>query len=147
MAWTIPAGTSRDVLQDSNYPCTINLPFEQNRGKRKVKAMLVPAKVIDFIEDKNNETYALVYSCWHYRRKVSVITYRWQLEFESIKISKQANTQYNNNVLSTNLVPVYHKVSINCIQKHCLIILFEIDGQYKMEINNPSLWAEAFLTV
>ena len=109
--------------------------------------MLVPAKIIAFIEDKNSETYALIHSCWHYCKKILVITYHWQLEFGTIKINKQANIQYNNNVLSTNLVPVYHKVSIDCIQKHCLIIPFEINGQYVMEINNPSLWAEAFLTV
>ena len=58
VAWTIPAGTSRDVAQDPNYPSTIELPFEQNRVKKKVRAMLFPAKVIAFIEDKNNKTYA-----------------------------------------------------------------------------------------
>ena len=62
MVWTIPAGTSSDVLQDPYYPNIIDLPLKQNRGKRK-KAMLVPAKVIAFIEDENNETYALIHSC------------------------------------------------------------------------------------
>ena len=121
--------------------------MEQIKSKRKEKAMLVPAKLVTFIETDNNETSALIHSCWQYCKKVLVITYQWQLECANVKINKQGNIQYTENVLGTNLVPVYHKVSIDCIQKHCLILPYEENSQYVMEINNPMLWAEAFSTV
>ena len=63
MAWIIPAGTSHAVVQNPNYPNIIDLLIKQNREKRKEKAMLVPAKVITFIENENNATYALIHSC------------------------------------------------------------------------------------
>ena len=76
VAWAIPSDTKCDIIEDPTYPNVIDLPMEQIKSKKKEKAMLVPAKLITFIETDNNETYALIHSCWQYRKKVSVITYQ-----------------------------------------------------------------------
>ena len=70
VAWTIPAGTNHAVVQDPNYPNINDLPLNQNRDKREEKAILVPAKAIAFIEDNNNDPYALIHSCWHYQKNI-----------------------------------------------------------------------------
>ena len=45
------------------------------------------------------------------------------------------------------LIPVYHKVGIDAIQKHCLMIPFETNSQFWMEVIEQETWAMAFSDV
>ena len=45
------------------------------------------------------------------------------------------------------LIPVYHKVSIDAIHKHCLMIPFETHSQFWMEVIEQETWAMAFSDV
>jgi len=76
-----------------------------------------------------------------------VLTYRWQLEYQNIKISRHQNEQYQDIDNSLKLIPVYHKVSIESLQKHCLMIPFETKSQFWMEVIDQELWANAFSDV
>ena len=98
------------------------------------KAMLIPAKIIVLITDEKNDTYAIIHSCLQYCKKISVLTYRWQMEYENEKAMKDSQAHYNKNESSSILTPVYHKVSVNTIQKHCLIIPYKEDSHFVMEI-------------
>ncbi len=78
---------------------------------------------------------------------MSVLSYRWQLEFENIKETRLSNAQYSENADSRELKAVYHKVSVDSIHKHCLIVPFENNNQYVMEIVDQSVWASCFSIV
>ena len=76
-----------------------------------------------------------------------VLSYRWQLEYSNVKEIRHKNTQYDDIDSNVALLPVYHKVSIESIQKHCLIIPYENKSQFVMEIIDIDLWANAFSEV
>ena len=109
--------------------------------------MPIPAKLMGFIEDADGEVNAIVHSCLQHRRKTSVLTYRWQLEYKNVRESKQANTQYDDRDNMQEFILVYHKISIDTIQKHCLIIPYEDNSHFVMEVVDQDLWAKAFSNV
>ena len=57
------------------------------------------------------------------------------------------NSQYNDGKNTLELIPVYHKISIDSIQKHCLILPYLKESQYVMEIADQELWANNFSAV
>jgi hypothetical protein len=78
---------------------------------------------------------------------MSVLTYRWQLEYENVKAKKDSNAQYNETKNSNDLIPVYHKVSIDTIQKHCLILPYSEGSQFVMELIDQNMWEDCFSNV
>ena len=44
---------------------------------------LIPAKILCFVEDHNGKMFAIIHSCLENCSKMSVLTYRWQLEFST----------------------------------------------------------------
>src|SRR5687768_10365152 len=80
-------------------PDFIDLPNpEYNQRQKCIKSMLIPAQIICLLPDKHGELYAIIHSCLQYREKMSVLTYRWQLEYQNMELSINSNTQYNNDV-------------------------------------------------
>ena len=79
--------------------------------------------------------------------KISVLTYRWQLEYTNFKENRQVNAQYDEEYVKSEMIPVYHKVSMDSIQKHCLVIPYEENSPFVMEIIDLDLWATAFSDV
>ena len=77
-------------------------------------------------------------------KKLSVLSYRWQREFENVKAIRSTNAQYVGMDNSMELTPVYHKVDIDTIQKHCLIVPSKENSQFVMEIIDQDLWANCF---
>ena len=71
--------------------------------------------------------------------KVSVLTYWWQLEYDQVSVSKKTNIQYEESEEISELIPVYHKISVDLIQKHCLILPYEENSQFVMEIIDQEL--------
>ena len=43
---------------------------------------LVPAQLICFVKNHKNEMSAIIQSCLNEKEKLSVITYKWELEYE-----------------------------------------------------------------
>ena len=78
---------------------------------------------------------------------MSVLTYRWQLEYENTKETRHSQAQYKNDSDASNLSPVYHKVSIDSIHKHCLIVPFHNQSQFVMEIIDQEHWSTCFSEV
>ena len=146
IAWTIPDGTSQATMENANYPDFVKLSTSKSSSNTS-KAMLVPSKLITFIEDQHGEQFAIVHSCCQYQKKMSVLTYRWQLEYTNIKENRQVNAQYDEEYVKSKNIPVYHKVSIASIQKHCLVIPYEENSPFVMEIIDQDLWANAFSEV
>ena len=47
--------------------------------------VLIPAKIYCFIQDENGDMFIIIHSCLQDNRKISVLTYRWELESTHIK--------------------------------------------------------------
>ena len=148
IAWNIPYKEYLSSSINNDSPDYVELSnSEENTNDEKQTAMLIPAKLICIIEDEQNDVYAIVHSCLQHCRKVSVLSFRWQMEYENVKAARAPNAQYIEMESSLELAPVYHKVSIDSIQKHCLIIPYKEDSQFVMEIIDQDLWANCFSVV
>jgi len=148
IAWNIPYVEYLTSKAQDDSPDYVELPnYAQKTDDEKQTAMLIPAKLICIIQDEQNETFAIVHSCLQLCKKVSVLSYRWQMEYENVKAIRSTNAQYVDMVRSKELTPVYHKVSIESIQKHCLIVPYKEDSQFVMEIIDEDLWANCFSIV
>ena len=105
---------------------------------------LVPAQLICFIINHKNEMSTIIHSCLNEKEKLSVITYKWELEYEK---QPKLNSQKNKKIIeddTSNWTPVYHNVSVDTIQKHCLMIPLHLKSKYMIQIVDQDKWADAF---
>ena len=65
-------------------------------------------------------------------KKMSVLTYRWQLEKTLQRQYKQVNAHHDNRICNMELLPIFQKISIDNVQKHCLIVPFEENSHFIM---------------
>ena len=148
IAWTMSSPIPQIDTNQNNAPDCITLSYKDTNAKKVTsKAMLIPAKLICIIEDKLGNISAIVQSCMKTRKKMSVLTYRWQLEYKNVRESKQANAQYNIGADLNDLSPVYHRVSVDCIHNHCLIVPYHKNSHFVMEIIDQEAWASCFSSV
>jgi len=61
------------------------------------------------------------------------------MEYANIKETRHSNAQYDELENSSELTPVYHKVSVDSIHKHCLIIPYKESSQFVMGILDQEL--------
>ena len=135
------------IIINDTSPESVEIAIKTGKKTVMKRALLIPAKLLCIIKDDDNEVYAIVHSCLQYRKKTSVLTYRWQLEYARQKIVKTKHVQYSNTDNYENMIPVYHKVSIDAVHKHCLMLPFHHSSQYLMEVIDQEHWASAFSTV
>ena len=76
-----------------------------------------------------------------------MLTCRWQLENTIQKQYKQVNAHHDDRICNMDLLPNFHMISIDSIQKHCLIVPYKENSQFIMQINEPKLWADSFSSV
>ena len=100
-----------------------------------------------FIRLNNGKKYTFVQSCCEYRKKLSVLTYKWQLKNTIQRQYKEVNAHHDYRFCNMELLPKLYKISIDSIQKHCLILPYEDNSHFIMHINEPKLWADSFSIV
>ena len=86
---------------------------------------LIPAKILCFVEDQNGKKFAIIHSCLDNSSKMSVLTYRWQLEFLKDKPVSASFKPQECVIDASMLTPVYCSVSVDTLQNHCLMIPYE----------------------
>ena len=69
------------------------------------------------------------------------------MEYANVHALKDIQAQYNENGNAFNLQPIYHKVSVESIHKHCLIIPYSNESHFVMEIIDQDMWANCFSEV
>lgn len=108
--------------------------------------MLIPAKLLCIVQDDNGNYFAVIHSCHEHFVKMSVLTYRWQLEYEGVNVVKQMFHPHECIVDASELTPVYHAVSVDTIQQHCLMIPYGDNGksQFLMQVIDQHKWAKSF---
>jgi hypothetical protein len=117
IAWNIPYVEYLSSKLNDDSPDYIELSnIEESTDNEKSTAMLIPAKIICIIQEEQNEAYAIIHSCFQVCKKVSVLSYCWQMEYENAQASRASNAQYVIMDSSIDLTPIYHKVSIDNIQ-------------------------------
>ena len=101
-----------DDLQDR-----INVPNDSIDDSTLISTKLIPTKLVCFFKDEQGETYAIIQSCLQQSKNMSVLTYQWKLEYEGLKISSKVSNPYDDTDDSSTYKPIYHKVSVDTIQK------------------------------
>ena len=84
--------------------------------------MLIPAKILCFVKDHKGKMFAIIHSCLENTAKMSVLTYRWQLEYLKDKPVSVSFKPHDCNIDASKLTPVFRCVSVDTLQKHCLMI-------------------------
>src|SRR5437868_5533776 len=97
VAWNIPYTQYEYEKEKINLPECIEQPNNNHQNISKNYTMLIPAQLICLIKEDNGDLSAIVHSCLQYQKKISVLTYRWQLEYRNVRLFKLANAQYNDN--------------------------------------------------
>ena len=109
----------------------------------------IPAKILCFVEDHNKNMHAIIHSCLDNCSKMSVLTYRWQLEYLNDQPVSASFRPHNCDIDATMLTPVYCSVSVDTLQKHCLMMPYNGLGtsHFLMQIVDQDKWWESFTTV
>ena len=82
-----------------------------------------------FVQDDNDNYYAVIHSCHEHNVKMSKLTYRWQLEYDKDTAVIQKFHPHQCNVDASELTPIYHAVSVDTLQQHCLMIPYDNKGR------------------
>ena len=148
IAWILPNSHTNSNCMNDNSPDFLEIPLmEGNLNAANRRAMLIPAKIICIVRDHDKDMFAIIHSCHQHQHKMSVLTYRWEMEYDGVQEKTQKNTQYNENDNDTDMKPIFHKVGIDTIQKHCLIIPYHQTSIFVMEVIDQEHWALAFSAV
>ena len=86
----------------------------------------------------------IIHSCLDHREKESVLTYKWELEYEEEKKKSLKSTRNCTLDDTSKLSPVYHSVSVDTIQKHCLMIPMHTTSRFLLQVVDQEKWADAF---
>ena len=66
------------------------------------------------------------------------------MEYVGTRMTRTEKEFGANKRTADKLTPVYHKVNVDALQKHCLTIPYHQQSQYIMEVTNIDEWANAF---
>ena len=150
-AWDNPSNAKYSAAQTS-FDCNeevLDEPVISQDRETTSNVLLIPAKILCFVQDHNNNLFAIIHSCHEYCAKMSVLTYRWQLEYEGNKEIRQILYPHNCKVDASLLTPIYNAVSVDTLQKHCLMIPYNTEGksQFLMQVVDQRKWSQSFATV
>ena len=73
-----------------------------------------------------------------------MITYLWELEYEEDKAKTVKKNHKSSMDEPSDMTPVYRIVSVDTIQKHCLMIPMHSSSKFLIQVVNKKKWADAF---
>lgn len=131
---------NREVLDD---------PVMTEEKDKTSNVLLIPAKIICFVQDINENYFTVIHSCHENSANMSVITYRWQLEYEGESAVWHNLHPHDCLMDAIDLTPIYHVVSVETLQKHCLMIPYKSGGrsQFLMQVVDQHKWANSFANI
>jgi hypothetical protein len=108
---------------------------------------LVPARILGFIEDTDNELYVIIHSCYGKCKKESVLTRRWLLEFEEDENTMNSNLKPGSPAddMATK-TPLIRCVTVDCLERHCLMIPFHETSHFLLELLPQENWSSYFFS-
>ena len=84
--------------------------------------ILIPAKIQCFVENQHGKMFAIIHSYLENSSKMSVLTYRWQLEYMKDKPVTASFRPHDCIIDTAKLTPTYWSLSLDTLQKDCLMI-------------------------
>ena len=148
-----------------------SVELENNQKTKNVQ--LVPAQLKCFVQlqtEKQDQPYlAIVHSCYGASTKipptrVSVLTNRWRLEYTTDTDSALEKktlenydeedsehdediepAQYRADDNSDSSIPLLRFVSVDIIEKHCLMMPYHMKSRYLMQVIDFDKWGSRFL--
>lgn len=171
LAWeeVVTVSTPLDDATDSDDSSQASVSVLQNavelenlKNTKQVK--LVPAQILGFIENENMDLEAIVHSCHEGSRKLSVLTNRWRLEYIDDHKKNMEKENFENNDSddmfeeddlelpqykisddNTSSKPLLRFVSVDIIEKHCLLLPIHSKSKYLMHVIDFDKWPCRFL--
>ena len=127
----------------------LDAPVTTAEKDKTSNVSLIPAKLICFVCDQNGGMYAIIQSCLENCAKMSVLTYRWQLEYLNDEPVGSRFKHHSCSADASALTPVYQAVSVDTIQKHCLMIPYcgKNISCFLMQVVDQNNWWELFSNV
>ena len=126
--------------------------MEKNNNISQSKSTYVPGQIQLLYNIVGTMDYfAIVHSCKYEHEKHSVLSVRWELEYNTnLHLCMQYDKPWssrNLHMLHASSQPVYRTVSVNAIQEHCLVLPFHPNSSAVLQIVHASHWADLFSTV
>ena len=153
VAWEQPlnsnkAKSSRKSQPDWNKE-VLHQPVVTKNKLLTCDVLLIPAKILCFVEDHNGKMLAIIHLCLNNYSKMSVLTYRWQLEYSNYKQVSASFKPHECKIDASMLNPVYCSVSVDTLQKHCLMIPYKEMSKscFLMQVVDQDKWRESFSSV
>jgi hypothetical protein len=167
--------TSDDMEEDSECELesqasvsVLQEPVQLENRNQSTHVLLVPAKLLCFVHCVNQALHVLVHSCHNVSATHTVLINRWRLEyvndtdveldFQKIPTEEEeeddAYAEENNQVTppqyqegddTRELVPQYRMVSVDAIEKHCLMIPYHKNSKFLMQVIDQDKWGSKFL--
>lgn len=96
--------------------------------------ILVPSELRLFFKfEEENTLYCIVHSCEYSHKRNSVLSVKWKKEYisQSTLLTRE---------------PLYHVISCDSIDSHCLLVPYQVGLEYVLHILHPKSWADEFLS-
>ena len=164
MSFDDASSVSNDDAASAASPLQQSVELENNANTRTVD--LVPAQLLCFVQYEDQPYQALVHSCYSGSTKVSVLTNRWRLEYktdtqdgleqEAMENYDADDSDYEDDIEPPQYreeddarvsTPLLRFVSVDIIEKHCLMIPYHKKSRYLMQVIEFDKWASRFLDV
>jgi len=136
--------TESGYIDDDSMEEKLHEPISMKNNLKPSNIKLIPAKLICFIKNHKNEMNVILHSCLGLSEKLSVLTYKWELEYEKEKKKSLKSPRNFTSDDTSKLSPVYHCVSVDTIQKHCLMIPMHTTSRFLIQVVDQDKWADAF---
>ena len=95
--------------------------------------VLIPSELRLFFKfEQEKELYCIVHSCEYTSNQNSILSVTWKKEYLS-----------HSSMLTKE--PVYHVISCDSIDSHCLLLPYDFGAEYVLQILHSNVWADEFL--
>ena len=152
VAWELnkksKSSTKRKHESDWNTEKLENSVTNDTVGK-DINVVLIPAKILCFVQDQNGKMFAIIHSCLEHSVKMSVLTYRWQLEFVNDSACSNKNHPHKCTIDASLLKPIYWAVNVDTLQQQCLMIPYcnNSKSRFLMQVVDQDKWWQSFTYV
>jgi hypothetical protein len=142
-------------------------PVQLENRNQSTNVKLIPAKLLCFVHLGNQPLHVLVHSCHNVSATHTVLINRWRLEYENDKdVEREFNKipidddeddayaeekqnvsppQYQADDDNRGLMPEYRMISVDAIEKHCLMIPYHQHSKFLMQVIDQDKWGDKFL--
>ena len=163
-------GSEEDYGSEQETQASLSVlqePVQLANRNQSTNVMLIPAQLLCFVHLVNQPLHVLVHSCHNVSATHTVLVNRWRLEYENdkdveaefkkIPLEDEEDAAYaeeKNNVSlpqyqpeddTRGLVPEYRMVSVDAIEKHCLMIPYHEHSKFLMQVIDQAKWGSKFL--